>query len=309
MTNFDGTKSEFRAFTAALLLHLGTASWVLEVAPSHSATLSSEQQTEVTESQEDFVGAYGRIGTTDAHAYIAGLLNTIFKPYHHTAHLVRSEVVYALGKCAATTLWESIRATYADKTDFVCNKTIELLHLLQHFDGSHYRTLETDIHLLLEQISSEDLSIRDLTAMCLVMGIKFAGRNNAAWRDAHLAIIKLKPTSWEKVEGQPDRLGTVFKKAQQAVDIMDSDPDFKPTRRSTIHGVLATHLAIQGIQAKGCGNCPLHCSVVKNGTSFWRNAPFSEGNRAHEQKIAFTSLSPMLMMKMTPQSCSLSTAL
>ena len=228
------------------------------------------------------MGAYGRIGTTDAHAYIAGLLTTIFKPYHHTAHLVRSEVVYALGKRAATTLWESIRATYADKTDFVCNKTMELLHLLQTFDGSHYRTLETDIHLLLEQISNEDLSIRDLTAMCLVMGIKFAGRNNAVWRDAHLAIIKLKPTSWEKVKEQPDRLGTVFKKAQQAVDIMDSDPDFKPTRRSTIHGVLATHLAIQGIQAKGCGNCPLHCSVVKNGTSFWRNAPFSEGNRAHK---------------------------
>jgi len=114
VTNFDGTKSEFRAFTAALLLHLGTASWVLEVAPSHSATLSSEQQTEVTESQEDFVGAYGRIGTTDAHAYIAGLLTTIFKPYHHTAHLVRSEVVYALGKRATTTLWESIWVTDAD---------------------------------------------------------------------------------------------------------------------------------------------------------------------------------------------------
>jgi len=241
-----------------------------------------DQQAEVTESQEDFVSAYGRIGTTDAHACIAGLLTTIFKPCHHTTHLVRSEVVYALAGRAATTLWESIRATYADKTDFVCNKTMELLHLLQQFDGSHYKTLETDIHLLLEQISSEDLSIRDLTAMCLVMGIKFVGRNNAAWHDAHIAIIKLKLTSWEKIEGQSDRLGTVFKKAQQAVDIMDSDPDFKPTRRSTIHGVLATHLAIQGIQAKGCGNCSLHCSVVKNGTYFWRNAPFSEGNRAHK---------------------------
>ena len=63
---------------------------------------------------------------------------------------------------------------------------------------------------------------------------------------------------------------------------MDSDPDFKPTRRLTIHGVFATHLAIQGIQAKGCGNCFLHYSVVKNGTYFWRNAPFSEGNRAHK---------------------------
>jgi len=54
------------------------------------------------------------------------------------------------------------------------------------------------------------------------------------------------------------------------------------TGRSTIHGVLATHLAIQGIQAKGCGNCPLYCSVVKSGTSFWRNVAFSEGNRAHK---------------------------
>jgi len=168
VTNFDGTKSEFRAFTAALLLHLGTASWVLEISPSHSTTLSTDQQAEVTESQKDFVGAYGRnrrrIGTTNAHAYIAGHLNTIFKPYYHTAHLVRSEVVYALGRRAVTTLWESILATYADKTDFVCNKTLQLLHLLQQFDGSHYKTLETDIHLLLQQISSENLSIRDLTA-------------------------------------------------------------------------------------------------------------------------------------------------
>jgi len=63
----------------------------------------------------------------------------------------------ALGKRATTTLWQSIRATCADKTDFVCNKTMELLHLLQQFDGSHYKTLETDIQLLFEQISSEDL--------------------------------------------------------------------------------------------------------------------------------------------------------
>jgi len=163
VTNFDGTKSEFMAFTAALLLQLGPSSWVLEISPSHSATLSTDQQAEVTESQKDFVGVYGRIGTTNAHAYIAGLLTTIFKPYYHTAHLVRSEVVYTLGRRAVTTLLESIRATYADKTDFVCNKTLELLHLLQQFDGSHYKTLEADIHFLLEQISSENLSIRELT--------------------------------------------------------------------------------------------------------------------------------------------------
>ena len=142
---FDGTKSEFRAFTAALLLHCGTAAWVLETASSHFATLSTSKQAEVTESQEDFLAAYGRIGTTNAHAHIAGLLTMIFKPYAHTAHLVRAEVVYALGKGAATTLWGSIRATYADKTDFVCNKTMELFHLIQQFDGSHYKTLETDI--------------------------------------------------------------------------------------------------------------------------------------------------------------------
>ena len=34
---------------------------------------------------------------------------------------------------------------------------MELLRLLRQFDGSHYKTLETDINLLLEQISSEDL--------------------------------------------------------------------------------------------------------------------------------------------------------
>jgi len=32
----------------------------------HYATLSTSQQAEVMESQEDFVGAYGRIGTTEA---------------------------------------------------------------------------------------------------------------------------------------------------------------------------------------------------------------------------------------------------
>ena len=244
---FDGTKSEFRAFTAALLLHCGTAAWILEVAPSHFATLSTSKQAEVTESQEDFLTAYGRIGSTAAHHHIAGLLTTIFKPYAHTAHLVRAEVVYGLGKRAATDIWQSIRATYADVSDFVCNKTMELFHLLQQFDGSQYKTLETDINLLLEQISAEKLSIRDLTAMCLVMGIKYAGQDNPAWREAHLAIIKLLPSSWDKIDGEPDRLLTVFRKAQIAVDIMGSDPDFKPTRRSHIHGVLATHLAVKGI--------------------------------------------------------------
>ena len=90
MRAFDGTKSEFRAFTAALLLHCGTASWILEVAPSHFATLSTSKQTEVTESQEA------------AHHHIAGLLTMIFKSYAHTVHLVRAEVVHGLGKRAAT---------------------------------------------------------------------------------------------------------------------------------------------------------------------------------------------------------------
>jgi len=56
---FNGTKSEFRAFTASLLLHCGTATWILEIAPSHFATLSTSKQAEVTESQEDFLTAYG----------------------------------------------------------------------------------------------------------------------------------------------------------------------------------------------------------------------------------------------------------
>jgi len=98
----------------------------------------------------------------------------ISKHYAHTAHLVRAEVVYGLGKRAATDIWQSIRATYADVSDFICNKKMELSHLLQQFDGSHYKTLETDINLL-EQISAEKLNIRDLTAMCHVMGIKYAG--------------------------------------------------------------------------------------------------------------------------------------
>jgi len=114
------------------------------------------------------------------------------------------------------------------------------------------------------------------------MGIKYASKDNLARRDAQLAMIQLKPTSWEKIDGQPDHLLTAFKKAQVAVNIMDSDPDFKPTRRTTIQGVLATYLATQGIRAKGCGNCPLHCSILKNGTYFFCNAPFSEDNCTHE---------------------------
>jgi len=104
---FDGTKFEFRAFTAALLLHYGTAAWILEIAPSRFATLSTSKQAEVTESQEDFLTAYGRIGSTAAHHHIAGLLTMIFKSYAHTAHLVRAEVVYGLGKRAATDILQS----------------------------------------------------------------------------------------------------------------------------------------------------------------------------------------------------------
>ena len=121
--------------------------------------------------------------------------------------------------------------------------------------------------------------------MCLVMGIKYAGKDNPAWHEAHFAIIKLLPWSWDKIDGEPDRLLTVFRKAQIAVDIMGSNPDFKPTRRSLIHGVLATHLAVKGIQAKGCNGCPLHCYTLRNGSYYWRNAPFSEGYRAHEPGI------------------------
>jgi len=74
---------------------------------------------------------------------------------------------------------------------------------------------------------------------------------------------------------------------------MESGPDFKPTRQSHIHGVLATHLAIKGIQAEGCGGCSLHCATLKNGTCFWRNAPLSEGNRVqkpgHRAHLAVTN--------------------
>jgi len=248
---FDGTKSEFRAFTAALLLHLETASWILEIARSQYATLSTNKQAEVTESQEDIFTAYGCNGSTAAHHHIAGLFTMLFKPYAHTSHLVIPEVVYALGKRAATDIWESIRNTYANKSDSICNKTMELLRLLQQFDGSHYKTLETDINLLLEQISAEKLSIRDLAAMGFVMGIKHVSKDNPARRDAHLAIIKLQPSSWDKLAAKPDRLLTAFRKAQTAVDIMESDPDFKHSRWSHIHGVLVTHLAVKGIQADG----------------------------------------------------------
>jgi len=94
--------------------------------------------------------------------------------------------------------------------------------------------------------------------MCLVMGIKYAGKDNPAWQEAHLAIIKLLQSSWDNFFGKPDRLLTVIRKTQITVYITGSDPDFKPTRRSHIHGVLATHLAVKGDQAKGCNGCPLH---------------------------------------------------
>jgi len=46
---------------------------ILEIAPSHFAILSTSKQGAVTESHEDFLTAYGRIGSTAAHHHIADL--------------------------------------------------------------------------------------------------------------------------------------------------------------------------------------------------------------------------------------------
>ena len=144
----------------------------------------------------------------------------------------------------------------------MCVAALALLTLISHhWPFQHRDDFEAPI-------SSEDLIIRDLTDMYLVIGMKYAGKDNSACHDVHIAILKLKTTSWEKINGEPDRLLIAFKKAQLAVDIRDSDQDFKPTLRSTIHVILAIHLAIQGIQAQGYGNCPLHCSISKYGTYF-----------------------------------------
>jgi len=56
--------------------------------------------------QEDFLTAYGRIGSTAAHHHIAGLLTMLFKSYAHTSNLVIPKVAYALGRRAATDIWE-----------------------------------------------------------------------------------------------------------------------------------------------------------------------------------------------------------
>jgi len=95
---FDGTTSEFRAFTAALLLHCGTAAWILEIAPSHFATLSTSKQAEVTESQEDFLTAYGRIGSTAAH--------------HHTVDPTTDSKRHALLSARVRQLSELLRSPF-----------------------------------------------------------------------------------------------------------------------------------------------------------------------------------------------------
>ena len=66
MRYVSGTKSEFGAFTADILLHRATAKWILKIALSHFATLSASVQDEVMEIPEDFTSTYGCIGMTSA---------------------------------------------------------------------------------------------------------------------------------------------------------------------------------------------------------------------------------------------------
>jgi len=79
----------------------------------------------------------------------------------------------------------------------VCIAALALLTLISHhWPFQHRDDFEAPI-------SSEDLIIRDLTVMYLVMGMKYAGKINSACHDIHIAIIKFKTISWEKINGGP----------------------------------------------------------------------------------------------------------
>jgi len=68
--------------------------------------------------------------------------------------------------------------------------------------------LQADINSLLDQIAVEQIGIRDLAAMCLVVGVKHAGREEPLFREAYYQIIRTKSINYVQI--MPPRLQIAF---------------------------------------------------------------------------------------------------
>jgi len=62
-------------------------------------------------------------------------------------------------------------------------RSMVLLKLLQKFDGANFLGMEADLSLI-SQFVVDKISIHDLAAMCLVIGIKNAGLHEPLFLDA-----------------------------------------------------------------------------------------------------------------------------
>jgi len=187
VVNFNGSQKELRSFTAALLVHLGPlTAWILETTPTHFALLSIFTKKKQFKSAElAFRDAYGDVGSMFAQQHILQILICIFQDLPPTTHLMRAESLYNYGSSATTDAWDAIFATYHAKSDFVCNEIMQLLKILQTFDGSNFMDLQADINSLLDQNAVEQIGIHDLAVMCLVVGVKHAGREEPVFREAY----------------------------------------------------------------------------------------------------------------------------
>ena len=147
--------------------------------------------------------------------------------------------------------------------------------------------MQADLNSLLAQIAVDKISIHDLAAMCLVVGMKNAGLQEPLFRDAYHKIIATKSTQHLQIMPSKtlDRLLAVLARTQEAFDVLEANPNYKPhtTAYAYFSGALGN---VTGVKASGCNGFVQHCIGVKHddNTKFWRATPTHKpcaGNRAH----------------------------
>jgi len=133
VTALDGFQQGLRPFIAALLLHLSPlTAWILISAPVHIAALSCAKKKDVKSAEVEFREAYGDVGVMIARQHILQSLVRVCQDLQLTAYLMRSKPLSGYGCTAATHVWDAIFATYNAKSDFVCNRTMALMKLLEN---------------------------------------------------------------------------------------------------------------------------------------------------------------------------------
>lgn len=268
--NYDGTKSKFNSMTAALLVFLGAADFILTSAPIHYATMSAELKADSDASALEFDKYFGPMNLRMAHNDVINILLPIFSKFAHTKECMHAEIIRKHGRFPATATWDSIRTAYTASTDFVCDATMKLLTLASSFNGDNWPSLDTELGLTLEAVSDSALTIDDLIAMHLLHGIQVAGQNNTTWAAAHLDLIKMKQKNWHKDANlKPDRLKTILYVARETVKLLDHDVDYKPAPRLSafLSGQPST---ILGQKCKNCPGCLQHCVDYGGPQPKWR---------------------------------------